>query len=148
MADKLDSRPVLVANIETLRGADFLVLVLFGADGYKVAARIKPFEGRRQITKEARALLDEYHVHYAEAWTYQATIWHALRDAEGIYPMFKHPLDVSCTSREVMDVEEALIDVYGLDERLPDAPRVLPKWKTVIIGVLTRIIQKLEGGNN
>lgn len=145
MADKLDSRPILVANIETLRGRDFIVLVLFGADGYRVDNIVLPYEGGEYAVKLMRDLLEKYHIASADVWTSTPAVLMAVMKEPGLNGIVKHPSDTVTTANLVAEYEDVLVTYYGLDD-LPKDNRRLPKWRRFFIAVLYRAIQKLEGG--
>lgn len=141
-------KPILVANIHELRGQAFLCAHLY--DGNYVIAQITAPVAEMSLAKKMRDIvwgncddLPAFEVHTSTEEIYIA----CLSEAD-ITAHFKVQEDTSETLRDFEDArtQEALIDLYELkDPNEKEQQKQLPKWRSALINLLRKLIEKLEG---
>ncbi|MEM5659531.1 hypothetical protein AAHB50_28880 [Bacillus toyonensis] len=141
-------KPVLVANIHVLRGQAFLCAYLY--DGNYVIARILAPATEMPLTKKMREVVwancDD--LPPFDVWTSDDSIYLACLTASDITGHFKTQEETSETLRGFEDekIQAALIDVYELkDPNEITQTKQLPKWRTVLISWMRKLLEKLEG---
>ncbi|OKA23407.1 hypothetical protein [Bacillus cereus] len=141
-------KPILVANIHELRGQAFLCACLY--DGNYVIAQIIAPANEKPLAEKMRDIvwsncddLPAFEVH-----TSTEEIYIACLSESDINAHFKAQEDTKETLRDFEDArtQTALIDIYQLkDPNETEQQKQLPKWRTVLIGCLRKLIEKLEG---
>ncbi|HDR6270999.1 TPA: hypothetical protein QCU37_004597 [Bacillus cereus] len=141
-------KPILVANIHELQGQAFLCAHLY--DGNYVIAKITAPTNEKPLAEKMRDIvwsncddLPAFEVH-----TSTEEIYIACLSEPDINAHFKAQEDTSETLRDFEDArtKEALIDLYELkDPNEKERQKQLPKWRTVLISWMRKLIKKLEG---
>ncbi|XLP22305.1 hypothetical protein ACFMB7_28325 [Bacillus toyonensis] len=140
--------PILVANIHELRGQAFLCAHLY--DGNYVIAQITAPVAEMPLAKKMRDVVwsncDDLPAFQVRTSTEE--IYIACLSESDINAHFKAQEDTSETLRDFEDArtKEALIDLYELkDPNEKKQQKQLPKWRTVLISWMRKLIEKLEG---
>ncbi|MGM2415966.1 hypothetical protein ACS2MN_21295 [Bacillus cereus group sp. BceL062] len=141
-------KPILVANIHELRGQAFLCAHLY--DGNYVIAQITAPTNEKPLAKKMRDIvwsncddLPAFEVH-----TSTEKIYIACLSESDINAHFKAQEETSETLRDFEDArtKETLIDLYELkNPKEKEQQKQLPKWRTVLISWMRKLIEKLEG---
>jgi len=138
----------MVVNIHKLRGRPFLCAYVYD-DNYLIAQVISPIE-EKPLTKQLREIVwsncDDLPAF--DIWTSTDSIYLACLAAPDMTGHFKTQEDTSETLRGFEDArtQEALIDLYELkDPNEKEQQKQLPKWRTVLISWMCKLIEKLEG---
>ncbi|HHP5664240.1 TPA: hypothetical protein ACSC6G_004577 [Bacillus paranthracis] len=140
-------KPILVANIHELRGQAFLCAHLY--DGNYVIAQITAPVAEMPLAKKMRDIVwSNCDVPTFEVHTSTEELYIACLSEDDINAHFKAQEDTSETLRGFEDekIQAALIDLYELkDPNEKEQQKQLPKWRTVLISWMRKLIKKLEG---
>ncbi|MGG3756227.1 hypothetical protein ABEW49_21675 [Bacillus anthracis] len=141
-------KPLLVVNIHELRGRAFLCAHLYDGN-FVIAQIIAPVE-EMSLARKMRDIvwsncddLPSFEVH-----TSTEEIYIACLSENDMTAHFKVQEDTRETIRDFEDAKtkEALIDLYELkDPNEKEQQKQLPKWRTVLISWMHKLIKKLEG---
>ncbi|RED86202.1 hypothetical protein [Cohnella phaseoli] len=131
-------RPLVIANIDRIEGAEFLVAQLFGEDGYLMDTVIKRHESDAVAIGYVKDIAEIYGCETPELWTSTREIYVAALNEIGLGASLKHRTDTSSTRRAAEELQSLYADLGASSVELP-------RWKTRIIIFLKALIQKLGG---
>lgn len=141
----------MVVNIHELQGRSFLCAYVYD-DNYLTAQVIAPIE-EKPLTKQLRQIVwaNCNDLPAFDVWTSTDSIYLACLAAPDMTGHFKTQAETSETLRGFEDekMQTALIDIYKLEDPNETEKQIqakqLPKWRTVLISCMYKLIERLEG---
>ncbi|MGG3622848.1 hypothetical protein ABES25_04705 [Bacillus gobiensis] len=122
----------IIANVERLENELFLVVVLYGDDGYIADRVIVPYENAES------AVITIAEVAYkVDVWSSDTTLYKAMLEVPGLNGIIKHPDDTSETGRQI----EELMQILRQEFERP----ALPRWRKWLSSLFRRMTRLIEG---
>lgn len=136
-------RYLMVANIEYIEASPFLVALFYENEGYLTDTIIKPYESAEIAIDEISKLGMLYGQLDLELYTSTSELYAASLSVPGIAGQIKHVSDTEDTKRTIKSNEEYIRETVKIELNKPP----LPKWRQCIVGILEKIITKINGGD-
>lgn len=133
-----------IANIEYIESQPFLVVILYGKDGYFIDNIIVPYENTKIAIRWLKALRNRHGIKSLNVWTSNRELYGAMLETVGIAGEIKHTDNTGETKRMIDEHKELLTELHEIKPTKP-IPK-LPKWRYRLFIMLTKLTN-LIGGN-
>ncbi|NSL51706.1 hypothetical protein [Calidifontibacillus erzurumensis] len=133
-----------IANIEYIESQPFLVVILYGKDGYFIDNIIVPYENTKIAIRWLKALRNRHGIKSLNVWTSNQELYGAMLETVGIAGEIKHTDNTSETKRMIDEYKKLLAELHEIKPTKP-IPK-LPKWRYRLFIMLTKLTN-LIGGN-
>lgn len=143
--------PWMIVGVEQLRGTRFLVVLLYQHDGYvweRQDVRVLPYKNTQEAFVMVQRVAKDNKLKFVEIWTDHARLWKKLMDEPWCSAEIKHTNDIKKHTTgylTIPEVEQSLVDFYGLDFQKPEKPKDIPIWKLRLSNFLIKLAIKLKG---
>lgn len=136
----------IITNVETVETHRFLVVIVFGPDGYLADYCCPTYEGPAKAVEFIGYLLKSHGQSAARIWTSNPELYTAFLSVPGIGAEIKHPDDTAETKRMIEKDKKILIEFQEIKPRVPK-PK-LPAWRRRLFLLLERVAQIVKGAEN
>jgi hypothetical protein len=131
-------RFLAIVNVETIEASRFLVINLYGENGYLIDQIIAPTTTEDETVRKLRELALIYGQTDFECWTSDPSLFKRFLTEPGIAASLKHRDDTIDTHYAILEHEPILRQLYDIEPIVKKPP--LPRWRRFILSLL----QKLE----
>jgi hypothetical protein len=131
-------RFLAIVNVEAIEASKFLVINLYGENGYLIDQIIAPATTEDETVQKLRELAAIYGQKDFECWTSDLTLYKRLLTEPGIAVSLKHRDDTIDTYNAILEHDSILRELYDIEPIVKKPP--LPSWRRFILSML----QKLE----
>lgn len=130
-----------IVNVEYIESQPFLVVVLYGKDGYFIDNIIVPYENTKIAIKWLKALRNKHGIKSLNVWTSNRELYAATLEVIGIAGEIKHADSTNETKRMIDEHRELLTELHGVKplKPLPKLPKYR-KWLFITLQKLTNFI--------
>jgi hypothetical protein len=133
----------VITNVETVETEQFLVVIVFGHDGYLADYCCPLYQGVQHAVEFISNSLMIHGETSALVWTSNNQLYTALLNVPGLAVEIKHRNDTNLTKRYIDNDREILIEFYGIKPSVP-LPK-LPKWRKRLLLWLEKITNIVRG---
>jgi len=143
--------PWMVVGAEELKGTKFLVVLLYKHDGHvwqRQDVRVIPYKNTQESFSLVQQVVKDNKLRFVEIWTDHARLWKKLMDEPWCSAAIKHTNDIrkhTASYLAIPEVENSLIEFYGLDFQKPEKPEDIPPWKIRLSNFLIKLAIKIKG---
>jgi hypothetical protein len=131
-------RFLAIVNVEAIEASKFLVINLYGENGYLIDQIIAPATTEDETVRKLRELSLIYGQTDFECWTSDLSLYKRLLTEPGIAVSIKHRDDTIDTYNAILEHDSILRELYDIEPIVKKPP--LPSWRRFILSLL----QKLE----
>jgi hypothetical protein len=131
-------RFLAIVNVETIEASRFLVINLYGKNGYLIDQIIAPATTEDETVRKLRELAAIYGQTDFECWTSDPSLFKRFLTEPGIAVSIKHRDDTIDTYNAILEHDSILRELYDIEPIVKKPP--LPSWRRFILSML----QKLE----
>lgn len=133
-----------IANIEYIETQPFLVISLYGKDGYFSDNIIVPYENTNISIRWLKALRNRHGLKTLNVWTSNIELYGATLEVVGISGEIKHTDNTIETKRMIDQHRQVLIELHDIKPFKP-LPK-LSKWRYRLF-IMIKKLTNLIGGN-
>jgi hypothetical protein len=131
-------RFLAIVNVETIEASRFLVINLYGENGYLIDQIIAPETTEDETVRKLSELSLIYGQTDFECWTSDPSLFKRFLTEPGIAVSIKHRDDTIDTYNAILEHDSILRELYDIEPIVKKPP--LPSWRRFILSML----QKLE----
>jgi hypothetical protein len=139
-------RFLAIVNVEAIEASKFLVINLYGENGYLIDQIIALATTEDETVRKLRELALIYGQTDFECWTSDPSLYKRLLTEPGIAVSIKHRDDTIDTYNAILEHDSILRELYDI-EPIIERP-TLPKWRRFLLALLEKLENSLKGEEN
>jgi hypothetical protein len=136
-------RFLATVNVEAIEASKFLVINLYGENGYLIDQIIALATTEDETVRKLRELALIYGQTDFECWTSDPSLFKRFLTEPGIAVSIKHRDDTLDTHRAIRELEPVLRELYDIEPIVKKPP--LPKWRRFVLSLLQKLEKIVKG---